>query len=96
MSALLSALLRDACACLILKMASVSLEVQRCGRGRAGVLVGLELWMVMRFVCVIRVITVCRCAPVCPVCVPALPDVFLPEVASHTAVQNQASGFLTI
>ena len=53
------------------------------------------VWMVMRFVCVIRVITVCRCAPVCPVCVPALPDVFLPEVASHTAVQNQASGFLT-
>ena len=42
MSALLSALLRDACACLILKMASVSLEVQRCGRGRAGVLVGLD------------------------------------------------------
>ena len=34
MSALLSALLRDACACLILKTASVSLDqVQRCGRG---------------------------------------------------------------
>ena len=32
---------------------------------------GLVGWMVVRFVCVIRV-------PVCPVCVPAPPGVFLP------------------
>ena len=36
---------------------------------------GLGVWMVVRFVCVI---SVCPCAPVCPVCVPAPPGVFLP------------------
>ena len=35
------------------------------------------VWMVVRFVCVIRV-------PVCPVCVPAPPGVFLPVTLSWT------------
>ena len=44
------------------------------GFGRPCGLVGYWVWMVVRFVCVIRVIRV----PVCPVCVPAPPSVFLP------------------
>ena len=42
------------------------------------VLVGLVVWMVVRFFCVIRV-PLCACVSrVCPVCVPAPPGVFLP------------------
>ena len=42
-------------------------------RGRAGV--SRWVWMLVRFVCVLRV---SACALVCPVCVPAPPGVFLP------------------
>ena len=44
----------------------------RLSRGRAGV---SWVWMLVRFVCVLRV---SACALVCPVCVPAPPGVFLP------------------
>ena len=42
---------------------------------RTGVRVCRWVWMVVRFVCVLRV---SACALVCPVCVPAPPGVFLP------------------
>ena len=36
------------------------------------------VWMVVRFVCVIRVPVCARVSRACPVCVPAPPGVFLP------------------
>ena len=69
--------------------AAESVIARSCGR--AGVLVGLELWMVVRFFSLVLLCDPCArvrlaCAPVCPrcvcpvsrVCVPAPPGVFLP------------------
>ena len=45
---------------------------------RVVVRVGRWVWMVVRFVCVIRVPVCARVSRVCPVCVPAPPGIFLP------------------
>ena len=51
----------------------------RPSRGRAGVSLGLDHWMVVRFVCgsvLIRVPVCARVSRACPVCVPAPPVSF--------------------
>ena len=52
-------------------LSTSGLEPATVGVGRDRTAVGWWVWMVVRFVCVIRV-------PVCPVCVPAPPGVFFP------------------
>ena len=48
------------------------------------------VWMVLRFVCVIRVCPVCaRVSRVCPVCVPAPPGVFLPVQFCTRRISNE-------
>ena len=47
------------------------------------------VWMVLRFVCVIRVPVCARVSRVCPVCVPAPPGVFLPVQFCTRRISNE-------
>ena len=47
------------------------------------------VWMVLRFVCVIRVPVCARVSRVCPVCVPAPPGVFLPVQFCPRRIHNE-------